>query len=78
MSNNIDHNLIAVGDCSVNKKSKSGGRPRGEIWNAYTVEQKNGNYYSIRCDYCSKRWKRGIPNVMESHLANECSSCSQD
>ncbi|CAG8789208.1 23123_t:CDS:1, partial [Cetraspora pellucida] len=44
ISNNID-NLIAVSSYSVliNKKSNSGGQPRGEIWNAYTIEQKNEN-----------------------------------
>ncbi|CAG8545746.1 12552_t:CDS:1, partial [Cetraspora pellucida] len=53
MSNNIDNDSITVNDClvSINKKSNSGGRPQGEIWNAYTIEQKNGKYYSIRCDY---------------------------
>ncbi|CAG8814593.1 23982_t:CDS:1, partial [Cetraspora pellucida] len=53
MSNNTDNDSIIINDClvSINKKSNSGGRPREEIWNAYTVEQKNEKYYSIRYDY---------------------------
>ncbi|CAG8818917.1 970_t:CDS:1 [Cetraspora pellucida] len=82
MSNNIDDNLNPIDDClassSANKKSNPEGQPRAEVWNSYTIDTKNRKYYSIRCQYCSKYWQRGIPFIMESHLANECSNCSQE
>ncbi|CAG8727661.1 12911_t:CDS:1, partial [Racocetra fulgida] len=39
----------------------------------------SGNgHYKATCYYCNESWKRGKPQAMKAHLANQCNSCPED
>jgi len=54
-------------------------KPFSEVWDYYEkgARKDNGHYEAI-CPHCKTKWSRGKPQKMESHLANECSSCPEE
>ncbi|CAG8628466.1 16073_t:CDS:2 [Rhizophagus irregularis] len=63
------------------KKSKnSGGRPKSLVWrdNAIQGRKESEGHYEATCVYCDLFWKKGSPQELEAHFANDCSKVPAD
>ena len=47
---------------------------KGAVWKHWIIINENNNtiHPSVRCNYCSKTFDRGIPSRMQTHLDNIC------
>lgn len=68
-------------DKTKRNSRKFGGRPLSQVWEHFLKGpeiKNNKGHYSARCDYCSKHFEVGYPNVLEKHLARECVQCDEE
>ncbi|CAB5349333.1 unnamed protein product [Rhizophagus irregularis] len=56
------------------KKSKnSGGRPKSLVWGDHAIQGRkvSEGHYEATCVYCDLFWKKGSPQELEAHFAND-------
>ena len=58
-----------------NKKKNAGGRPKSVVWGGHAIQgaKVSEGHYEATCAYCSFFWKKGSPQDLEAHFANDCS-----
>lgn len=60
-------------------QNKLSGRPLASVWTHFIKNQeKSKGHYSAQCKYCTKKYNRGKPQKLLSHLANHCPGCTHD
>jgi TPR repeat protein len=48
-------------------------REKGPVWEHFNIKSRNDNSHPhVQCKYCSKDFKRGIPERMQAHLNKKC------
>lgn len=57
------------------KRKSGGGRPRSLVWETHAIQgaKVSEGHYEATCVYCDYFWKKGSPQDLESHFANDCS-----
>ena len=57
------------------RRKTSGGRPKSVVWGGHAIQgaKVSEGHYEATCSYCNFFWKRGSPQDLEAHFANECS-----
>lgn len=48
------------------------GRKESYVWDHFFKESLGSGHYSAKCHYCEKKWSRGKPEILKSHLALQC------
>src|SRR3954452_19751518 len=49
-------------------------RKKSHVWDHYIIENRSVDKHPpVKCEYCSKYFKRGVPERMQAHL-DKCSS----
>ncbi|RIA82659.1 hypothetical protein C1645_862285 [Glomus cerebriforme] len=49
-------------------------RKKGPVWEHFKIENNDDNSHPhVRCKYCSKDFKRAVPERMQTHLDKKCS-----
>jgi hypothetical protein len=62
------------------KKRNAGGRPKSLVWETHAIRgaKVSEGHYEATCAYCKFFWKKGSPQDLEAHFANECSEVPAD
>ncbi|CAB5345924.1 unnamed protein product [Rhizophagus irregularis] len=62
------------------KRNGAGGRPKSFIWGDHAIQGKkvSEGHYEATCVYCDCFWKKGSPQDLEAHFANDCSKVPAD
>jgi hypothetical protein len=62
------------------KRKNAGGRPKSLVWETHAIrgEKVSEGHYETTCAYCKFLWKKGSPQDLEAHFANECSEVPAD
>jgi hypothetical protein len=62
------------------KRKGSGGRPKSLVWEDHAIQGRkvSEGHYEATCVYCDLFWKKGSPQELEAHLANDCSKVPAD
>ncbi|RIA88463.1 hypothetical protein C1645_774845 [Glomus cerebriforme] len=48
-------------------------RKKGPVWEHFNIESnKDDSHPHVRCKYCSKDFKRAVPERMQAHLNKKC------
>ncbi|GES85533.1 ribonuclease H-like domain-containing protein [Rhizophagus clarus] len=65
----------------TNKKRKTGGsHPKSLVWGDHAIQGRkvSEGHYEATCIYCDCFWKKGSPQDLEAHFANDCSKVPAD
>jgi hypothetical protein len=56
------------------KRKNTGGRPKSLVWGTHAVQgsKVSEGHYEATCVYCGYFWKKGSPQDLEAHFANNC------
>ncbi|CAB4404603.1 unnamed protein product [Rhizophagus irregularis] len=62
------------------KRKGSGGRSKSLVWGDHAIQGRkvSEGHYEATCVYCDLVWKKGSPQELEAHLANNCSKVPAD
>jgi hypothetical protein len=62
------------------KRRNAGGRPKSLVWENHAIQgvKVSEGHYEATCSYCNCFWKKGSPQDLEAHFANECSKVPAD
>jgi hypothetical protein len=57
------------------KRNNGGGRPKSLVWGEHAIQgsKVSEGHYEATCIYCEFFWKKGSPQDLEAHFANDCS-----
>jgi hypothetical protein len=57
------------------KRKNVGGRPKSLVWETHAVQgaKVSEGHYEATCVYCDFFWRKGSPQDLEAHFANDCS-----
>jgi hypothetical protein len=62
------------------KRNNGGGRPKSLVWGDHAIQGRKvlEGHYEATCVYCDCFWKKGSPQDLEAHFANDCSKVPAD
>jgi hypothetical protein len=62
------------------KRNNVGGRPKSLVWGEHAIQgpKVSEGHYEATCVYCNFFWKKGSPQDLEVHFANDCSKVSSN
>ena len=62
------------------KRKAAGGRPKSLVWGEHAIQGRkvSEGHYEATCVYCNCFWKKGSPQDLEAHFANDCSKVPAD
>jgi hypothetical protein len=62
------------------RKKNVGGRPKSIVWETHAKQGKkiSQGHYEATCIYCDFFWRKGSPQDLESHFANNCPKVPDD
>ena len=56
------------------RRKNTGGRPKSLVWGTHATQgsKVSEGHYEATCLYCGYFWKKGSPQDIEAHFANNC------